>query len=121
MGPGPPDTREKAMAALRAAMDGDGSGSGSGSGADAAGAEGSAGAGAAGAGAGASAAVVAAAAGRHGATPALFKLQAYFAAGLPREDPARGYERVPEVARTKMAARKETGRERVEGGCGPED
>ena len=47
--------------------------------------------------------------------------EAYFAAGLPREDPARGYERVPEVARTKMAARKETGRERVEGGCGPED
>ena len=82
MGHGPPDTREKAMAALRAAMDGDGSGSGSGSGsgADAAGATGSVGASAMSAGA-AAAAAVAAAAGKHGATPALFKLQAYFAAG----------------------------------------
>lgn len=41
----------------------------------------------------------------------------YADAGLPRADPSRGYERVPEVARRKMEARRASV-ETAEGGCG---
>ena len=65
LGHGPPDTREKAMAALRAAVEGDGS-------------EESA--------AAAARMAVIAAAEKHDAVPALYKLQEYFAAEA-KEDP----------------------------------
>ena len=41
----------------------------------------------------------------------------YADAGLPRADPSRGYERVPEVARRKMEARRASVKT-AEGGCG---